>query len=495
MEEQEWVKVQTETFTNWINNKISTAGIETVRDLSVDLSDGTILAHLLMILTGMKFFFHRKPDGEFQKIENIKISLDFMKKNDIKLVNIGATDIYNGNKKLILGLIWRLILKFGVSDLHTENAQAAILSWCRATTSNYQHVNIKGFGNCWKDGMAFNAIIHKFKPELVKYDELDPKNSRENLENAFNLAEIHFGIPRLMDVDYFTNVADLDEKSVFTYVSQFYNRLVEYEKQKLQINLKDSTENIISWSIESRNNYIDSAEIFIEIANNSNKISKELEEMIENFIQKIREYYMLNSSLKNKYLDLVYLLGCINMIHKSNDLKAFIPPENLSLEALKREIDENKIDQKLKNLNENINNLLENKILTNFKNDFDPELINLLKENRKNEELENGLKKYVKSCENDYEKKLCIDKLSLVRNMNENERYREGILNDAHRLFKEIDKENKNIISRGDYLNCLTQLGIRKDKTDLNDIDYESFMLEIQNSIKPFYGVVDLEFV
>lgn len=37
-----------------------------------------------------------------------------MQENDVKLINIGATDVHDGNLKLILGMIWTLISQFSI---------------------------------------------------------------------------------------------------------------------------------------------------------------------------------------------------------------------------------------------------------------------------------------------------------------------------------------------------------------------------------------------
>lgn len=60
-------------------------------------------------------------------------------------------------------------------------------------------LDIKDFGPSWRDGHAFNAIIHSINPGLVNMDELQYKTARDNLEDAFRKAEEHLGIPRLLD--------------------------------------------------------------------------------------------------------------------------------------------------------------------------------------------------------------------------------------------------------------------------------------------------------
>jgi hypothetical protein len=67
--------------------------------------------------------------------------------------------------------------------------------------SRYPNVNIHNFSTSWRDGMAFNAILHKHRPDLIDFDKLKKSNAHHNLQNAFNLAEQHLGIHKLLDVE------------------------------------------------------------------------------------------------------------------------------------------------------------------------------------------------------------------------------------------------------------------------------------------------------
>lgn len=53
----------------------------------------------------------------FHMLQNVQMALDFLRYKKIKLVNIRAEDIVDGNPKLTLGLIWTIILHFQVSFL------------------------------------------------------------------------------------------------------------------------------------------------------------------------------------------------------------------------------------------------------------------------------------------------------------------------------------------------------------------------------------------
>lgn len=52
-----------------------------------------------------------KPDISLKKIQNANYAVDVGKKLGFSLVGIGGKDIVDGNKKLILALIWQMVRK------------------------------------------------------------------------------------------------------------------------------------------------------------------------------------------------------------------------------------------------------------------------------------------------------------------------------------------------------------------------------------------------
>jgi len=76
----------------------------------------------------------------------------------------------------------------------------------------------------------FCALIHRHRPDLIDYDSLNPKNDAQNLELAFDVAEKQLGIPRLLDVEDFKPTPD--EKSVMTYVAEYFHRLASHEQKE-----------------------------------------------------------------------------------------------------------------------------------------------------------------------------------------------------------------------------------------------------------------------
>ncbi|CAG13137.1 unnamed protein product [Tetraodon nigroviridis] len=223
--------VQKKTFTKWVNSILSRVGCR-ISDLYLDLRDGRMLIKLLEVLSGERLPKPTKGRMRIHCLENVDKALQFLKEQRVHLENMGSHDIVDGNHRLILGLIWTIILRFQIQDIIVETGQAdqketrsakdALLLWCQMKTAGYPNVNITNFTTSWKDGMAFNALIHKHRPDLVEYNNLKRSNPTHNLQNAFNVAEQKLGVTKLLDPeDVFTE--NPDEKSIITYVVAFYH--------------------------------------------------------------------------------------------------------------------------------------------------------------------------------------------------------------------------------------------------------------------------------
>ncbi len=62
-------------------------------------------------------------------------------------------------------------------------------------------MDVRDFASSWRDGLAFNALIHSIRPDLIDLRRVAHMNVRERLENAFTIAEQHLGVPRLIDAE------------------------------------------------------------------------------------------------------------------------------------------------------------------------------------------------------------------------------------------------------------------------------------------------------
>jgi hypothetical protein len=104
---------------------------------------------------------------------------------------------------MTLGMIWTIILRFAIQDISVEEmtAKEGLLLWCQRKTAPYKNVNVQNFHLSFKDGLAFCALIHRHRPDLIDYHKLSKDNPLENLNTAFDVAEKYLDIPRMLDPD------------------------------------------------------------------------------------------------------------------------------------------------------------------------------------------------------------------------------------------------------------------------------------------------------
>jgi len=79
------------------------------------------------------------------------------------------------------------------------SAKEALLRWAQKTTHRYPGVKVDDFTRSWRDGLAFNAIIHRNRPDLVDWKKLDRRQVRERIDLAFHVMEREYGVTRLLD--------------------------------------------------------------------------------------------------------------------------------------------------------------------------------------------------------------------------------------------------------------------------------------------------------
>lgn len=61
--------------------------------------------------------YNLHPYHRVQKMENAVKALERIKEMGVHLTNIGPEDVVDGNRKLILGMIWSLVLRFSIADI------------------------------------------------------------------------------------------------------------------------------------------------------------------------------------------------------------------------------------------------------------------------------------------------------------------------------------------------------------------------------------------
>nr|CDS33844.1 alpha actinin sarcomeric [Hymenolepis microstoma] len=251
-----WEKQQKKTFTAWCNLHLKKKGTE-ISVIEEDFRNGLKLLTLLEAISGEELPPPERGRLRVHKVLNVNKSFDFIKKKGVNLVGIGAEEIVDGNVKMTLGMIWTIILRFAIQDIQIENCTAndGLLLWCQRSTEPYPDVNVRNFNTSWKDGKAFCAIINRYRPDLLNYDDISKAPPKDALSKAFDVAEDSLKIPKMLDVNDMIESVKPDDRSVITYVSCFFHLFSEAEKSNTATSRIKKAAEISQMSDQLRSTY------------------------------------------------------------------------------------------------------------------------------------------------------------------------------------------------------------------------------------------------
>eukprot|EP00698_Gefionella_okellyi_P010375 TRINITY_DN2689_c0_g1_i1.p1 TRINITY_DN2689_c0_g1~~TRINITY_DN2689_c0_g1_i1.p1 ORF type:complete len:342 (+),score=79.28 TRINITY_DN2689_c0_g1_i1:57-1082(+) len=232
------VQAQIRSFTAWVNDCVRKHDLQ-VSSLETDLRDGRVLIRLAEYLTGQELMSKyntpaKKP--RIANIANVQLALDAFSKAGSQ-IQCTAADIVDGNRKMILGLLFTLIHHYRISAAlesgakSLPEAQNELLKWCSEEVKPY-NVTVNDI-NGFKDGRAFAALVHKRAPGDFSFEDIEKVSPKDRLQQAFGVAARKLQIPQLLQAD---DVVDghADNVSVLAYLSYFrlYKGEVAIQQEK-----------------------------------------------------------------------------------------------------------------------------------------------------------------------------------------------------------------------------------------------------------------------
>ncbi|XP_051495129.1 F-actin-monooxygenase MICAL1 isoform X2 [Apus apus] len=109
-----------------------------------------------------------------------------------------------------------------LSTAVSGDAYEELLSWCQASTAGYRGVAVTDFTTSWTSGLALCALIHRFHPNLLDFDSVDPQDPIRTHQMVLDVAEQELGIQPVLSSTEMATMAEPDRLGLITYLSQFY---------------------------------------------------------------------------------------------------------------------------------------------------------------------------------------------------------------------------------------------------------------------------------
>ncbi|XP_076463903.1 EH domain-binding protein 1-like [Babylonia areolata] len=120
-----------------------------------------------------------------------------------------------------------------------SNTSEELLEWCREVTGGYRGVRITNLTTSWRNGLAFCALIHHFRPDLLDFDKLNPHDIKANNRIAFDAAAT-LGIPKVIEPSDMVMLAVPDKLCVMTYLHQLRSYFTGQALEVIQIGTNSS---------------------------------------------------------------------------------------------------------------------------------------------------------------------------------------------------------------------------------------------------------------
>ncbi|KAI8819850.1 calponin domain-containing protein [Fimicolochytrium jonesii] len=341
--DKSWETIQKKTFTNWINNQLKQKEIPPIGTIDTDLSSGEKLIQLLEIIGDESLGrYNKNPKLRIQKVENMNKALEFIRRRGVNLTNIGAEDIVDSNVKLNLGLIWMIILRFTIAEISEEglSAKEGLLLWCQRRTAPYSaDFHIKDFTFSWQDGLALCALIHRHRPDLLDYHSLDKSKKHENTQLAFDVAESQLGIAKLFGVEDIIDVAKPDERSVMTYVAQYFHAFSAQDKLGVAGRRVGRLGQQLQQAWEMQNDYEQRVHALMEgMRSIQDTWSRSSFAGYGDARKQLQDFEQYKNTSKRGWVterrELDSLLGNIQTKLKTYNLRPYHPPQGLTLQDL-----------------------------------------------------------------------------------------------------------------------------------------------------------------
>lgn len=226
-------------FRMWMN----TLGIPDfyVNGLFEDCRDGLVLLRVMDHIEPGIVEWNKaemNPNNKFKKLTNCNLAVDTGKKMHFSLVAIGGSDIQDGNKKLILAIVWQLMryhtIKFlsqlAMNGAHVTDEQ--IIEWANKKVAEAgRQTTMKGFRDkTLSSSHFFFDLLYAIESRIINWDLVTEGASDEDkLANA----KYAISVARKLNCTIFLlpeDIVEVKDKMILTFVAAIMSVGIAHHK-------------------------------------------------------------------------------------------------------------------------------------------------------------------------------------------------------------------------------------------------------------------------
>jgi hypothetical protein len=202
----------------WINS-LDIEGVF-VDNLYEDLKDGLILCKVIHRIDDKVIEWPKvvmQPKNVFNRLSNCQCAVDGAAKLKVQLVGIGNSDIHDGNRKLVLAIVWQLVRLHALQIIGSKT-EDDLLAWV-SETEPVTKFNDEKFRN----GRLLIQLCAKIEPKVINWDLVyEGKDEQEQADNA----RYAISVARKLGAIIFCvhdDIVALNKKMILVFVCALYD--------------------------------------------------------------------------------------------------------------------------------------------------------------------------------------------------------------------------------------------------------------------------------
>jgi len=203
-----------------------------VNDIFSEASDGLLLLKVIHKINPNVVEWNRvekNPNSVFKRGINCQVAIDACKKMNIVLAGIGAEDIRDSNRKLILAIVWQLV-RIHYLQIIGSKTENDLVKWANELVKDPQISNLKD--KSMKDGRFLIKLCGGIEPRAINWDLVTPG---ETEEDAMMNAKYAISVARKLGAVIFMvwdDIPKVNYKMILIFVASLYEIWEEMKNEK-----------------------------------------------------------------------------------------------------------------------------------------------------------------------------------------------------------------------------------------------------------------------